>query len=288
MRQHSLTFFSFSILISVFLIGCSSMLYQPSPQIFFPPEKLGYNPEKIRLKMKDGVSVNVWIFRPKSSPPKASILQFHGNGENMSSHYVSLVWLVEKGYELITWDYRGYGESEGEPDKLDIHNDSLEILEFAKNRASKNKIPWIVYGQSLGGAISIRALGDMKDKEGLLLVVGDGTFASYSGVAKSIADRLFFFPIGYLVWAFFPNGLSPQETVSELPPIRLFLVHGTNDKVVSFPNGMELFEKAKDPKIFWEIKGAGHMDWLGLGRSEGAKNFLRYLDSLVAANPISQ
>lgn len=257
------------------------MLYHPSRDIYIPPEKIGLQPEKVRLKMKDGVHVNAWIFSPKAGKTKASILQFHGNGENMTSHYVSLVWLVEQGYELISWDYRGYGESEGEPDKTDIHNDSLEILEFVRTRALEKGHPWIVYGQSLGGAVAIRALGDLKNKEGLVLVVGDGTFASYSNVAKSIADRLFIFPIGYLVWTFFPNGLSPRETVSDLSPIRLLLVHGTADTVVSFPNGMELFEQAKEPKVFWEIKGAGHVDWMQFGRSKGAKNFLKYLDTIL-------
>ncbi len=266
------------------LWNCSSMLYQPTKDIYIQPEKIGFQPEKIRIKMKDGVSVNIWIFKPKSVKPKGTILQFHGNGENMSSHYIGLVWLVDKGYELITWDYRGYGESEGEPDKSEIHEDSKEILEFVKNRSVQNKIPWILYGQSLGGAIAIRALGELKNKEGLLLVVGDGTFASYSNVAKSVADRLFFFPIGYFVWSLFPNGLSPEETVGNISPVRLLLIHGTQDTVVSFPNGMELFEKAKEPKMFWEIKGGGHLDWMGTGRSNGGKNFLKYLDGLIEPN----
>ncbi|WP_342776350.1 alpha/beta hydrolase [Leptospira semungkisensis] len=260
------------------------MLYHPTRDTYIEPQKLGFQPERFFLKMKDGNLVRVWIFKPKGKA-KASILQFHGNGENMSSHYVTLVWLVERGYELITWDYRGYGESEGEADKQKIYEDSKEILDFAQERARKAGIPWIVYGQSLGGAIALRGVGEMKSKEGLLLVIADGSFAYYSHVAKTIADKVFFTPIGYLVGLFFSDKFSPGDVIAEISPVRLLLVHGTEDEVVSFPNGMELFEKAKDPKIFWEIKGARHLDWMQMGRSKGAGNFLKYVDELTSQNP---
>ncbi|TGJ98203.1 alpha/beta hydrolase [Leptospira langatensis] len=271
-------------LLLLFSVYCGGMLYHPTRETYIEPEKLGFQPERFFLKMKDGTLVRVWIFKPKGQA-KASILQFHGNGENMSSHYITLVWMVERGYELITWDYRGYGESEGEADKEEIHQDSKEILDFAQERARKVGIPWIVYGQSLGGAIALRGVGEMKNKDGLLLVVADGSFAYYSHVAKTIADRVFFAPVGSIVSLFFSDHLSPGDTIDQISPTRLLLVHGTEDDVVSFPNGMELFEKAKDPKLFWEIKGAKHLDWMQMGRSKGAGNFLKYVDQLTSQNP---
>ncbi|TGL36966.1 alpha/beta hydrolase [Leptospira koniambonensis] len=272
----------YSILLFFLLGNCSSMLFYPTRDMYIPPEKMGFQPEKISLKMKDGTNIKIWIFKPSKVKAKASILQFHGNGDNMSSHYISLVWLVEKGYELVIWDYRGYGDSEGEAEKEPILEDSKEVLKFQQNRAKELGIPWIIYGQSMGGALAIRAVGEMQNKEGLLLVVGDGTFAYYSHVAKTVAERLFFFPIGQLVGLFFSDHLSPGEVVDQISPVKLLVVHGTDDQIVSYPNGMELFQKAKDPKIFWEIKGGKHLDWMEMGRSKGAKNFQKFLDELVS------
>ncbi|TGL64134.1 alpha/beta hydrolase [Leptospira sarikeiensis] len=287
MKSASLMFINFRkliqcILLSILVQKCSALLFQPTREVYVQPEKIGFKPEKVSLKMKDGTSIKVWIFKPSGEKPKATILQFHGNGENMSSHYLSLVWLVKNGYELVTWDYRGYGESGGEPDKGSAIEDSKEVLKFQQSRAKNAGIPWVVYGQSLGGAIGLFSVSELENKDGIALVVGDGTFAYYSHVAKAVAERVSFFPMDHIVGFFFSDSYSPGDTIDKISPVKLLIVHGTADEIVSFPNGMELFQKAKDPKIFWEIKGAGHLDWMDMGRSNGAKKFQKYLDELIS------
>lgn len=38
--------------------------------------------------------------------------------------------------------------------------------------------------------------------------------------------------------------------------------HGTADRVIPFELGKRLFEAANEPKMFLELSGAGHDDWL--------------------------
>ncbi|WP_039948226.1 alpha/beta hydrolase [Leptospira fainei] len=267
--------------------GCTSLYYHPSKQEYFSPEKLGFLSKNIFLTAKDGIRLHLWqITDQQKSPkePKGVILQFHGNGENMSTHFISLVWLVNQGYELYTYDYRGYGLSGGEPDPESIYEDSLIVLDYAHSYAKSINKKLIVYGQSLGGAIALRSIPDMKEKESLGLVVADGTFFSYRSVARQIANKTLFPPIGFLLAPFFSDAASPEEYIPKIAPVPLLVIHGTNDPVVPFDNGKEVFRLASDPKIFWEIRGGGHVDWMQLGRSDGAKDFLKLLNGYFGAS----
>src|SRR4051812_3784255 len=97
--------------------GCSSLLYQPSREQIYEPTKLGLEqPEDRFFPSTDGTLLHAWYFRsdPKKQP-KALIAFFHGNGENLSTHFASLAWILPFGYDFMIFDYRGYGRSQGDP-----------------------------------------------------------------------------------------------------------------------------------------------------------------------------
>lgn len=267
------------ICISLVLINCSVLYYHPTKETYFTPKQMGFSYDPSFLTTKDGVKLNVWrIYSKKFETPKAVILQFHGNGQNMSAHFISLVWLVNHGYELIVFDYRGYGDSEGEPDPDDILEDSNLILDFALQEARDKGTKLIVYGQSLGGAIAMKSLSDWKDKNEVVLFCIDGSFPSYREVAKQTMNQVLFPPIGTMFAWLFHDRTSPRDSIAKLSPIPLLIIHGTEDTVVFFENGKQIFGLAGEPKVFWEIRGGGHVDWMNLGQSKFAKEFLVLLN----------
>jgi len=102
-----------------------------------------------------------WYFPSQlSTTPKATIIQFHGNAQNFSAHYLSLAWLTKQEFNLFTFSYRGYGNSEGRPDQKGTYLDGLAALnqgwELHKKSGAKK---FIVYGQSLGGSNFYEVLG---------------------------------------------------------------------------------------------------------------------------------
>lgn len=267
------------ICFSLVLINCSVLYYHPTKETYFTPKQMGFSYDPSLLTTKDGVKLNVWrIYSKKFETPKAVILQFHGNGQNMSAHFISLVWLVNHGYELIVFDYRGYGDSEGEPDPDDILEDSNLILDFALQEARDKGTKLIVYGQSLGGAIAMKSLSDWKDKNEVVLFCIDGSFPSYREVAKQTMNQVLFPPIGNMFAWLFHDRTSPRDSIAKLSPIPLLIIHGTEDTVVFFENGKQIFGLAGEPKVFWEIRGGGHVDWMNLGQSKFAKEFLVLLN----------
>ncbi|MGJ4753920.1 alpha/beta hydrolase [Leptospira kmetyi] len=270
-----------SCLVVLFFSSCSSLFYQPTQERYWKPDALGFTFREEEFITPDGETLKLWRIGSKNSKPKGVILQFHGNGENRTSHFTSLVWLVNHCYQLVSFDYRGYLDSSGVAEREGIHKDSIALIKKELEYSKIQNLPLIVYGQSLGGAIAARAVSEIGDKSGMLLVVLDGSFSSYRKVFKSVLRNIFFTPIDLIFGIFMDDSFSPEETIGTISPVPILIIHGTEDPVVHYENGMNLFKNAKEPKWFWEVRGGGHVNWMAFGNSKESKNFLIFLDSLI-------
>ncbi|MDV6236514.1 alpha/beta fold hydrolase [Leptospira ellisii] len=285
MKKHNSAFLYFfkTAVPSVFLfalVSCASLFYQPTDRKYWTPDVLGFRYREETFDTFDGERLKFWRIFPKEKP-KGVVIQFHGNGENRSSHFTSLVWMVNHGYELVVLDYRGYLDSTGIPERETVHKDAVDFLIKELEYSKKRNIPAVVYGQSLGGAIALRAVADLPDKSGIVLVVADGTFANYKKVFRQVVRRVLFFPMDWIAGIFVSDSFSPEESLSKISPVPMLVVHGTEDDIVSFQNGVEVFGLAGQPKWFWEVRGGGHVNWMNLGASKEAKNFLAFLEHVI-------
>lgn len=267
-------------------ISCSSVFYYPDNKEYFDPKVLGFKKQDYSVETKDKTKLSLWrIFPTQSTDNQTVILQFHGNAENMSSHYVSLAWLVNHGFELHTYDYRGYGKSEGSPNPEDINIDSVLVIQKTIEYCIEKNKKLILYGQSLGGAILMRTLADLKDKSNIALVVIEGSFTSYRKVARSILQQKIIEPIPFLLSSIVSNSYSPEEYISKISPIPMIVIHEEEDTTVPFENGKEIFRLADQPKQFMRITGGGHLRWMNMGRTENAKNFAKLLSQFIKNDP---
>ncbi len=271
--------------IPALFISCSSFFYYPSDRTFYTPEQMGFKKSEKIITAKDGKKLYSWLIHSYKKEVKGNILQLHGNGQNMTAHFLSLAWLANSGYNLYTYDYRGYWKSEGEPDPEDIHSDTVYYINSVNDECIKRKEKLILYGQSLGGTILMRAVPDLRNRENISLVIVDGGFPSYRTVARQIVAKKFFYPIAYIASFIVSDAYSPENYIEKISPIPMIIIHGNEDDVVPFENGKEIFRLAKDPKQFWEIKGGGHVDWMKLGTAKNAKMFLKLLDQHMDEQP---
>jgi fermentation-respiration switch protein FrsA (DUF1100 family) len=130
----------------------------------------------------------------------------------------------------------------------------------------------VSFGHSLGGAKSITALAETPVK-GLRAVVIDGTFASYQAMARVVG--------GQLGADLVTDELSPLGYVEKLPAVPFLVVHGSQDEVVPFTQGLSLFKKAHEPKTMFEVKEGTHGG--SLVRDNGAyrTRMLEWLDEAM-------
>ena len=255
-----------------------------------PKSQMGLNYEEVHFQAKDGTHLFGWYFparlKKKTDHPKGTIIQFHGNATNLSSHFVSLVWLAEEGYDFFTFDYRGYGRSEGKPDPEGTAQDGVAALlraqEFQKKRASPLLIP---IGQSLGGAILMRSLQDLGETIHPELVVLESTFVSYQTIGKRILARSWYsWPFQYLAYLLVSDQYSGMDWIQSYKG-NLIILHDQSDPIVPFACGEDLnrFSPAKE-KEFWTLNDGNHIAALGDPKGPYRKRLLDRLKSLKAAH----
>lgn len=267
------------MILSSLVSACSSLFYYPDRYLHYPPDKLGLKREEISFQSRDGTKLVAWVFRARKTPRKGMLVQFHGNAQNVSSHYISLVWLIDHGYDLFIFDYRGYGGSEGEPSQKGTYLDGLAALDqaWALNQ-SQGVGKFVVVGQSLGGAIAMRALDDFAHKDKVALLVMDSTFVSYKDVARRVLAR------GWLTWLFSPLGMVlvsdkyGAEDALRRNRIPLLVIHDKKDGAVPYGAGQEIFEMASEPKAFWTLEKGRHIGAFADDEPALRARFVRTLD----------
>ena len=292
-----MSFFFFTFLL--FTPACSNVFYQPSSKLFYQPEQFNLSYENILFYSQDGTQLHGWFFPSKSKVnPKGTVIQFHGNAENISTHFLSLSWLVKHGYNLFIFDYRGYGKSEGSPSQEGMHMDALAALTqvialnhqrkellnqqtLRSEREKDDKLKLIVFGQSIGGTIVLSALNDFEDAEEIDAIVVESSFLSYKEIAK---EKL---SLAWLTWLFQPlayflvsDRFSPNKTLKDLPQIPLLIIHGDNDPIVPLHHGENIFKKANPPKLFWRIEGGKHIGSMSYKNGLYKKKLLKFFEDL--------
>ena len=275
---HRFYFLFFSCLL--LLSGCSSLFYYPdNKNRFFNPKAAGYAPEDIFFKDIAQRKLHGWWFPVQKSPAKATIIFFHGNAENLSSHFLQLAWISAEGYNFFIFDYPGYGRSEGRPTPKSSLESGHAAVDWVRKHKAKD-VPIIIYGQSLGGYIALRTAIDKKPEINLKLVVADSTFDSFRRIARTkLAHHWFTWPMQPLSYILLNDRWAPANLKS-LSPIPALVIHGQKDRTVEPEFGDMIFEKLAEPKTLWKIPNGLHTDVFWGHDYKYRRKFLAYLESL--------
>ena len=248
----------FFIFATLFLSGCSHLFYYPKEQQFYHPSQVQMEFEDVSFKDQAGNNLTGWWFPAKTKQPKGTFVFFHGNAENMTTHFLSMRWLPEQGYNYFIFDYPGYGKSTGVPSPQSTVESGHAALRWVHQNKDPN--PLIIYGNSLGGVISMRALLDLKKEIPVRAMIADDTFSSYQRVARIKLSKSFLtWILQPLVYVLLSDYYAPQK-IADISPIPMLIIHGDKDTTVETENGEILFREAAEPKEFWLKKDGVHGD----------------------------
>ncbi len=243
------------------------------------PQKNGFDFETIKIQAKDNVTLDGWYVKSAISNPKATFVHFHGNACNITNHWDFVSWLPDLGYDLVTFDYRGFGNSSGKPDFQGVFDDCCCVLDFVKNSNLLRQSKKIILGQSIGGAFATCALADRCDKD-IVGVIIDSSFNSFRDIAVS---KLTFFPsiISRLITKMLlDNQFEPQECVKKIDVPKMF-IHSVQDRVVSFDLGLKLYESAIAPKELIELYDPNHLSFFWQRSGHNWQKLLSFLDRVT-------
>lgn len=239
--------------------GCTYLFFKPSKEFITNPEVQNYAPRDVYFKSPDGLSLHGWYFRAREE--RGTILICHGNVENLSTHVKLDLWLIDGGYNIFIFDYRGYGRSEGTPDVQGINKDAeaaLETLLFTLPREKNDAIT--VFGKSLGGAVAVYLAAHSPYKNRVKALILDSAFSSYRMIAREkIAESVVGWPFQYPLSFLVNDDYSPVKFIRSIAPVPIVIIHGTHDEIVPEHHGRILYDAALQPKEFWELNIPGHV-----------------------------
>jgi len=268
------------LLLPLFLLGCSGMFFYPTRDRYENPALDNAAPEDVWCDSGEGVRLHGFRLRPAVSPPRGTILFLHGNAENVRTHVNAVLWLVGAGYQVVAFDYRGYGRSGGTPDIPGVNEDGLAILDAAFRMEGVDRDRVAVLGQSLGGAVAVYAVANSPWKGDIQALIVDSAFAGYRRVVRDkLIAGIITLPLAWPASWTVEDGYSPERWIGSVAPVPVIVIHGTRDGIVPFSHGERLYRLADEPKGFWKVENGGHTTALFL--PEVRKRLLDFLDSTL-------
>jgi fermentation-respiration switch protein FrsA (DUF1100 family) len=267
------------------LCGCTGLIFQPMRELIRTPDEIGLDYREIELEAADGVRLHGWLL-PATPPRRGSVLFLHGNAQNISTHIASVAWLPAEGFDVLLFDYRGYGRSGGNPSLSGLQLDFEAALDALLARPETTSAPVVVFGQSLGGALAITALADSPQREQVRALIVEGAFTGYRALAREkLSDFWLTWPLQVPLGLAIDDRYRPIDAIGELAPMPVLIVHGEEDRVIPPDHAIALYEAARPPKSLWLVPGAGHIQAFttAANRAELVRYLARLLDQRSAA-----
>lgn len=209
--------------------------------------------QTVLLKASDGVALRGWFY-PAPVADAPLVVTFHGNNETIGDALTQArdgFFHATLGFNVLTFDYRGTGFSDGTIALAPARADALAIVDFAMTKAAGQ--PVYVVGWSLGSVFASHAAASRPAIAGLVLL---DPMAS-SGALPALIARALHRPVE--VADSVKQGIRNAE---ELRRFRgpLLVVHGTADEVIPIAEGRADFNAAgSTDKVFVPVQGKGHV-----------------------------
>ncbi|KAK7585545.1 hypothetical protein V3481_011837 [Fusarium oxysporum f. sp. vasinfectum] len=201
----------------------------------------------------------------KESPNARLVLYFHGTSGTMASgwrpdSYRSLYSADPVNTHVLTFDYRGYGESTGSPSEDGIIMDAVTVANWAIHTAGIPPEGIVIFGQSLGSAVAIALVNELAHRQPSVHFAGLVVTATFADIPQLTATyRIGGFipalaPLAKVkpVFAFFARQLSSTwdnmyrlgEFVKAAERYDIALLHAEDDTDVPMEHSVKLYREA--------------------------------------------
>jgi len=227
------------------------MVFFPSAQLQGSPADWGLDYEDLRLQAEDGTQLHGWYLPYAGS--RRVLLFLHGNAGNLSHRRASLEIFHRLGLNVLIVDYRGYGLSQGRPSEQGLYQDAAAAWRYLTGPKGFQGRDILIFGRSLGGAVAAH-LAAQVEPAGLVL---ESTFSS----ARDVARYVFPWIARLLVLRY---GFDTEGALARVS-CPVLVLHSPSDEIIPFELGRKVYQAARPPKVFQELRG-GHNDGFTLSQ----------------------
>ena len=235
--------------------ACTSFIFQPQTKHYYTPGTVDVAYEDIYLQVRSDIKLHGWkLLADKEA--KGTVLFFHGNAVNISTHIANVYWLTQFGYDVYLFDYRGYGKSDSYPELGNILHDNETIIQYVTEQLEKDE-KLTIMGHSLGGSLAIYSTAVTAYKDKIKLLISVESFSDYQDVTQEVLSRhwltwLLQYPASWMM----NNDYRPVNFISEVSPVKVLIMHSTQDEIIDFYHAEALYEAASGPKAFETVNGS--------------------------------
>lgn len=252
-------------IIFIFLVALLIIYYWQRNLIYFPakeqPSRHTYQADdmqQITLRTTDGLDLNAW-YKP-ATPGQPTLLYLHGNAGHIGYRMPLVRQFLAAGFGVLLLEYRGYGGNKGQPTEQGLYQDGRAAVQFLLNQGVNSK-QLIFYGESLGTGVATQLATEFP----ACALILQSPYTSMTAVAR------YHYP-----WLF----ISPWDKYDSLARIQsihfpLLVLHGKQDQIIPYEQGVELFELANQPKHMVSIGDKGHNDLWSPYFTQEVERFIR-------------
>ena len=237
-----------SALVSLYLLAMGYLYVTQEAQIF-PAKSIkkeqivqANNQEKIALHVNAEIVLQ-GVLRKDEKSDAGLLLYFGGNADDATlfSSYVAAL----RGYDIVSFNYRGYGDSSGKPSEQALFSDALKIYDtYAKER----KV--VLVGRSLGSGVATYVASKRKS-DGLVLIT------PYDSIISMAHQKYPYFPTQWLLKHAF-------ETVHYIPSVTapIAIIEVENDTTIPRFHLEQLLKVMPRPPYHVTLSNTTHGDVL--------------------------
>ncbi len=221
--------------------------------------------EELVFETEDGARLHGW-WVPAQARRRGRVLLCHGNGGAIGDRTAHARLLTMAGFDVLLFDYRGYGRSRGKPSEHATRRDARAAHAALHRRTPDDRVFYL--GESLGAAVAL-ALALERPPAGLIL---QSAFTSVRDMAR-------------LHYPYIPRALVPDAypSIALVRYLRapLLVVHGERDEIVPASHGEALFHAAPAPKRIHVFPRVGHNDLVSAAAEQWIDAIARWADEVT-------
>ena len=253
-------------LILVFWIAASfievqTTLYPPRRALGPTPAQHGMTYSDVAFKTPDGLTLRGWWI---PGTKHETIVMVHGLSNNRSEPFNKAGYLHQAGYNLLVFDLRGHGRSDGNGTTMG-YKEPVDVHAAVAEARRLNAGPVALFGYSLGASTVVE---EGAVDPNVSAVIEDSGFSSAGDVFMARFNemtRLPSVPLAAPAVAF--GGLDLRTSLWNVDPLAfaaqmhkpMLAIIGGADTIVPPAEGLALFHAAPGPKQLLEVPGAGHV-----------------------------
>lgn len=225
-------------------INQRNLLYHPTENNYLD-DKIEFNHEEVSIETDKNIKLKSWLII-KDLKKYKTLIFFHGNAGNLFNRVHKLNELNKLDINILIISWRGFSGNPGKPTEKNLYHDAKMSIKWLNNLGINNdKI--ILYGESLGTGVAIE-LGQKDNFNGIILE------SPFTSVAKAAKIYYPYLPVNLLL-------KDRYDSINKINKITnpVLIMHGMKDDIVPHEMGVELFQKANQPKYSYFPENDNHM-----------------------------